>query len=133
MKKMLPLLLIASALLGYIAGYASKPSRQPILSGHFDDLSMIPSANAQENKSEVMPFHFNSPQETPLRPTPRRSRTGISTTFTKRTPKWPKEPPNWLRKQAAEVPNRLAAGRSTFRLATSACLCSTPCIATHLS
>ena len=94
MKKMLPLLLIAAALLGYMVGYASKPSPQPILSGHFGDLSMIPSANAQENKSEVMPFHFNSPQETPLRPTPRRSRTGISTTFTKRTPKWPKDPPN---------------------------------------
>src|SRR6266851_1187261 len=68
MKKILPLLLIAAALFGYVAGYASKPSPQPILSGHFDDLSMIPSANAQENKSEVMPFHFNSPKEPPLAP-----------------------------------------------------------------
>ncbi len=68
MKKMLPLLLIGAALLGYVAGYASKPSGQPILSGHFDDLSMIQSANAQENESEVMPFHFNSPKEPPLAP-----------------------------------------------------------------
>ena len=58
MKRMLPVLVIGAALLGYIAGYASKPTPQPILSGHFDDFSMIPSANAQENKSEVMPFQF---------------------------------------------------------------------------
>src|ERR1700704_3204838 len=68
MKRMLPVLLIGTALLGYMAGYASKSSPQPILSGHFDDLSVIPSANAQDNKSEVMPFNFNSPKEPPLAP-----------------------------------------------------------------
>src|SRR5882757_10612273 len=68
MKKMLPVLLIGAALLGYMAGYASKSSPQPILSGHFDDVSMIPSANAQENKSEVMPFNFNSPRAPQLAP-----------------------------------------------------------------
>src|SRR5260370_13325229 len=68
MKKLLPVLVIGAALVGYIAGYASKPSPQAILSGHFDDLSMIPSANAQENKPEVMPFRFNSPHEPPLAP-----------------------------------------------------------------
>ena len=47
MKKMLPILLLAAALLGYMVGYASKSTPQPILSGHFDDLSMIPSANAR--------------------------------------------------------------------------------------
>ncbi len=66
MKKMLPILLLAAALLGYMVGYASKSTPQPILSGHFDDLSMIPSANAQENKKEVMPFGFNSPHDPPL-------------------------------------------------------------------
>src|SRR5260370_22247165 len=68
MKKLLPVLVIGAALVGYIAGYASKPNPQPVLTGHFDDLSMIPSANAQENKPEVMPFRFNSPHEPPLAP-----------------------------------------------------------------
>ncbi len=71
MKKLLPVVVIGAALAGYMAGYASKPSPQPpqeVLTGHFDDLSMIPSANAQENKSEVMPFRFNSPHEPPLAP-----------------------------------------------------------------
>ena len=72
MKKMLPVLLVGAALVGYIAGYASKPSPQQapqaVLTGHFDDLSMIPSANAQENKPEVMPFNFNSPREPQLAP-----------------------------------------------------------------
>ena len=68
MKKIFPAIVIGAALLGFIAGYAAKPSPQAILSGHFDDLSMIPSAAAQENKSEVMPFGFNSPDEPPLAP-----------------------------------------------------------------
>ncbi len=68
MKKMLPALVAGAALIGYTAGYASKPNPQPVLSGHFDDLSMIPSALAQENKAEVMPFGFNSPREPALAP-----------------------------------------------------------------
>ncbi len=72
MKRMFPVLLIGAALLGYMAGYASKPGPhqipQAVLTGHFDDLSMIPNANAQENKSEVMPFNFNSPREPQLAP-----------------------------------------------------------------
>jgi mannose-6-phosphate isomerase-like protein (cupin superfamily) len=68
MKKMLPVLVIGAAFVGYIAGYASKPDRQAVVTGHFDDLSMIPSANAQDNKSEVMPFRFNSPSEPQLAP-----------------------------------------------------------------
>ncbi len=72
MKRMLPVLLIGAALFGYVAGYASKPSPrqtpEAVLTGHFDDLSMIPSANAQENKTEVMPFNFNSPREPQLAP-----------------------------------------------------------------
>src|SRR5206468_6576458 len=68
MKRMLPVLLVGAALLGYVAGYASKPAPQPILTGHLDGLSMIPSVNAQENKKEVMPFGFNSPHDPPLAP-----------------------------------------------------------------
>ena len=66
MKRMLPVLLVGAALLGYVAGYASKPAPQPILTGHLDGLSMIPSVNAQENKKEVMPFGFNFPHDPPL-------------------------------------------------------------------
>ncbi len=68
MRKMLPVLVIGAALVGYIAGSASKPNPQAVLAGHFDDLSMIPSANAQDNKPEVMPFNFNSPREPQLAP-----------------------------------------------------------------
>lgn len=71
MKRMLSVLVIAAGLLGYIAGYASKPGANPapqaVLTGHFDDLSMIPNASAQEKK-EVMPFGFNSPDEPALAP-----------------------------------------------------------------
>jgi hypothetical protein len=71
MKRVIPVLLIGTALIGYIAGYASKPGANPVpqavLTGHFDDLSMIPNASAQEKK-EVMPFGFNSPDEPALAP-----------------------------------------------------------------
>jgi hypothetical protein len=71
MKRMLPLLVIAAALAGYIAGYASKLGPRAVLGGHFDDFSMVPSAIAQENKQdnkEVMPFGYNSPHIPPLAP-----------------------------------------------------------------
>ena len=68
MKKLFPAMVIGAALTGFIAGYAAKPSAQPILSGHFDDFSMIPSVSAQESKPEVKPFGFNSPNEPPLAP-----------------------------------------------------------------
>jgi mannose-6-phosphate isomerase-like protein (cupin superfamily) len=68
MKKMFPAMVIAAALMGFLAGYAAKPSPQAILSGHIDDFSMIPSAAAQESKPEVMPFGFNSPHEPSLAP-----------------------------------------------------------------
>ena len=68
MKKMFPAMLIGAALVGFIAGYAAKPSPRAVLGGHFDDLSMIPSAFAQESKHELQPFGFNSPHEPPLAP-----------------------------------------------------------------
>jgi mannose-6-phosphate isomerase-like protein (cupin superfamily) len=72
MKRMLPVFIPAAALIGYMAGYASKPSVSPqaqsVLTGHFDDLSIIPSANAQEGKQEPMPFGYNSPRRPALAP-----------------------------------------------------------------
>lgn len=68
MKRMLPVLVIGAALLGYIAGYASKPDPQRLLTGRFPDLSVLPNASAQDKKAEVMPFRYNSPNEPPLAP-----------------------------------------------------------------
>lgn len=72
MKRLFPVFLLAAALLGYMAGYASKPdvhvAPQSVLTGHFDDLSMIPSANAQEVKQEPMAFGYNSPHQPALAP-----------------------------------------------------------------
>jgi hypothetical protein len=67
MKGMLPVLVMGAALAGYFAGYASKPGPQAVLSGHFDDFSLVPSAIAQDSK-EVMPFGYNSPHTPPLAP-----------------------------------------------------------------
>ncbi|HET8925969.1 MAG TPA: AraC family ligand binding domain-containing protein [Candidatus Acidoferrum sp.] len=72
MKKLFAVIVLGAALLGFMLGYASKPRMNPepqaVLTGHIDDLSMIPSANAQEDKTEVMPFHYNSPREPSLAP-----------------------------------------------------------------
>jgi len=72
MKRMLPVFILGAALIGYMAGYASKsgvnPQPQSVLTGHFDDLSIIPSANAQEGKQEPMPFGYNSPRHPALAP-----------------------------------------------------------------
>src|SRR5580692_7205260 len=68
MKKSFSAIAIVAALMGLIAGYAAKPSPQAILSGHIDDFSLTPNASAQENKSEVMPFGFNSPHQPALAP-----------------------------------------------------------------
>lgn len=68
MRKSIPAIMIGAALIGFVAGYAAKPSSQAILSGHFDDFSLVPNASAQESKPETMPFGFNSPDEPPLAP-----------------------------------------------------------------
>src|SRR3984957_3171281 len=71
-RLVIPVIVIAAALAGYVAGYATKPTRQQVLSGHFDDFSMVPSAAAQENKpenkAEVLPFGYNSPRQPALAP-----------------------------------------------------------------
>jgi len=68
MKRLFPLVIIVAALIGYVAGRATKPNPQPALSGHFDDLSLAQRAFAQNSKPEVMPFGFNSPQDPALAP-----------------------------------------------------------------
>ena len=72
MKRMLPVFVLAAALIGYMAGYASKPGVHPepqsVLTGHLEDWSLIPSANAQEGKQAPMPFGYNSPRRPALAP-----------------------------------------------------------------
>ena len=50
MKRMLPLIVIGAAMIGYVAGHATRPVSQPVLTGHFDDLSVVQHALAQSNK-----------------------------------------------------------------------------------
>ena len=68
MKRMLPLIVIGAAMIGYVAGHATSPASHPVLTGHFDDLSVVQNALAQSNKAEVMPFGFNDPGNPPLAP-----------------------------------------------------------------
>ena len=72
MKRMHPVFILAAALIGYTAGYASKPGANretpSVLTGHVDDLSLIPSANAQEAKQEPRPFGYNAPRRPALAP-----------------------------------------------------------------
>jgi mannose-6-phosphate isomerase-like protein (cupin superfamily) len=68
----IPVIVMAAAFAGYVVGSATKPTSQQVLSGHFDDVSMVPSAAAQEskpeNKAEVLPFGYNSPRQPALAP-----------------------------------------------------------------
>ena len=70
MKRLLPVLVITVGLIGYGVGRLSRPPvlPEPVVSGHIDDFSMVPDANAQENKTEEMPFGFNSRREPSLAP-----------------------------------------------------------------
>lgn len=72
MKRMFPVIVVLAALIGYIAGYATKltpiPGHQGVFAGHIDDLSLIPTADAQETKPQARPFGFNSPREPSLAP-----------------------------------------------------------------
>ena len=72
MKRVIPVVVLGAALIGYMAGYASRPGMnrgaEQVMTGHFDDLSMIASAAAQEKKEETMPFGYNAPDVQPLAP-----------------------------------------------------------------
>jgi mannose-6-phosphate isomerase-like protein (cupin superfamily) len=67
-KLVVPAVVILAALAGYVAGNATRLDSQQVLSGHFDDLSVIPNAMAQENRPEAMPFGYNSPRQPALAP-----------------------------------------------------------------
>jgi mannose-6-phosphate isomerase-like protein (cupin superfamily) len=62
MRRIVPLLIVSAALVGFLAGYALRPVVPS------SALSVVPSALAQEKKSEVMPFNYNSPREPALAP-----------------------------------------------------------------
>ncbi|HEX8763575.1 MAG TPA: cupin domain-containing protein [Candidatus Acidoferrum sp.] len=72
MNRMLPVFILAAALIGYAAGYASKPGAhreaQSVLTGQVNDLSLLSGANAQEAKPEPLPFGYNSPRRPALAP-----------------------------------------------------------------
>jgi len=55
---------LGAAILGFVAGYALK-STPP---DPRNNISLVASAQAQEKKSEGMPFNFNSPREPALAP-----------------------------------------------------------------
>jgi len=42
MKKMVPVLVIGAAVAGFVGGQAMRPRPEGVLSGHFDELSMMP-------------------------------------------------------------------------------------------
>ena len=64
MNRRITAIVLSAALLGFIAGYALKSSP----AGPRNNISLIPSAQAQETKSEVMPFGYNSAREPALAP-----------------------------------------------------------------
>jgi len=68
MKKSVPLIALAAAAIGFMAGYALKPAPHFGAGAPPENFSFVPSALAQEKKSEVMPFNYNSPREPALAP-----------------------------------------------------------------
>ena len=67
MKKVIALTALAAASFGFVVGYELKPAR-PSAHSPSASFSLVPSALAQEKKSEVMPFNYNSPREPALAP-----------------------------------------------------------------
>jgi mannose-6-phosphate isomerase-like protein (cupin superfamily) len=68
MKKLIALVALAAASLGFIGGYALKPAPRSKAGSPSASFSLVPSALAQEKKNEVMPFNYNSPREPALAP-----------------------------------------------------------------
>jgi AraC-like protein len=61
MKKRFALCVVSAALVGYVIARITGSTAAPVVGGHLSDLSFIGPAFAQDNKPEVMPFDFNSP------------------------------------------------------------------------
>jgi len=68
MKKIVPLITLAAASLGFIGGYLLKPVPHSSADAPSANFSLVPSTLAQEKKLEVMPFDYNSPREPALAP-----------------------------------------------------------------
>jgi len=68
MKRIFPVIVIAAALVGYFVGRASRPTSEPVLSGHVDDFSLVQKAFAQEGQQVTQPFGYDSPREPALAP-----------------------------------------------------------------
>ena len=68
MKRMVPIAVVVAALLGYVVGRTTRPTSQPVLSGHLDNFSVIQKAFAQNTKSEVKPFGYDNPDDPPIAP-----------------------------------------------------------------
>jgi len=59
---------LSAALTGFVAGYVSKTAPGSPRIGTSENFSLVPPALAQEKKSEVMPFNYDSPREPALAP-----------------------------------------------------------------
>ena len=68
MKTRFVLWVVGAALVGYVIGRTTGSTPTPVVGGHFNDLSFIEPAVAQDHKPEVMPFGFNSPNLPALAP-----------------------------------------------------------------
>jgi hypothetical protein len=68
MKKIVPLITLAAASLGFIAGYALKSAPRSSADASSAKFYLVTPAQAQEKKAEVMPFDYNSPREPALAP-----------------------------------------------------------------
>ncbi len=66
MNRLFLLIVVVTALIGYVVGHATRPNPQPVLTGHVDNFSLVQPALAQAGKPEVMPFRFNDPENPPL-------------------------------------------------------------------
>jgi len=67
MRRMVPIMLITAAFLGYLAGRGSRTPSQQILSGHLND-AFIEQAFAQEGHSEALPFGYGAADNPALAP-----------------------------------------------------------------
>jgi mannose-6-phosphate isomerase-like protein (cupin superfamily) len=69
MKRIFPVIMIAAAIVGYLAGRASRPASSPLLlAGHLNDLSMVDKAVAQAGKQEAVRFGYGSSKDPSLAP-----------------------------------------------------------------
>ena len=61
-KRLVPVAILSAGVIGYLAGHATQEVQPEVLHGHFDDISMLPQAMAQQPTSgETMPFGYNRP------------------------------------------------------------------------